>query len=742
MVPGKRKMFRSAFDHWFDFFDIGIRIEALRNSNLTKFWKEVRSFRQSKSSIPPLIKRPDGSLAQSPTESLNIWSSHLEKISKHDPLDQEFNAAGSFAISAKVKTMLSDNTPSVSPLLDSIPTSDEILLAMKTLKNTPPGVDKIYAFSCKNGISFLLEPLTILIQECWLNSSIPDYWKLGKAFYLFKKGDPLCVDNYRTITLQTTYYKLLDIIINNRLKIFLHDFKKISSLQAGYRPKRMSMDWSLILSELIARHANTRKPLYMCFFDAHKAFDRVWLDGLIHHLYEMGIRGPCLKILYSMYSNSKTTVDANGFLSEYVNIQTGVKQGGCSSPQLYLCFINSLIEKLKNSGFGYSVADTWLGTLLYCDDTVIIAETPEELQHMINIVAEHCNTWRCKMSVAKTVIFTTGCPYQSQQFHMNGSPLTEEPQVKHLGCTLSRNASPLPHCNTLISKLQSAIKGLMMIGLKSSEFTISTSVKLFNTIAIPSAIFGTEALPLTLAVINKLDILSRKFFRHALMCVRNMPNDVLYGELGLMSFKHYQNIRALQSFWRISNMPHTHLLPSVLASLPTHPNSFLSRIQNILTLYSITVSPTSLTKQNWTSLISNKIKIFCNTAWAQSIKKSTALTRFYNIHKQQPGPEPYLNSDGYASRLILKLRSGFSPLYACIGKYDDLKFEDRLCPLCQEEPEDTLHFLIRCSKLAPHRTFLPNEEKALTLLGFNTTDIDTDTLVELYKHRNIMLHSK
>ena len=133
------------------------------------------------------------------------------------------------------------------------------------------------------------------------------------------------------------------------------------------------------------------------------------------------------------------------------------------------------------------------------------------------------------MSPSKTSIITCNVPFGKSKFYMDGCLLKEETHIKHLGCFLSRNGSSKEHSKHLLNKLDSAIKGLIMIGLKSTEYSISTSVKLFNSIALPSALYGTETLPMNLSTIKSMDIKARRFFKHILICSRTIPNDILYG---------------------------------------------------------------------------------------------------------------------------------------------------------------------------------------------------------------------
>ena len=42
--------------------------------------------------------------------------------------------------------------------------------------------------------------------------------------------------------------------------------------------------------------------------------------------------------------------------------------------------------------------------LLYADDTVLMAETPEDLQKQLNIFHDYCLAWKLKVNIDKTKI--------------------------------------------------------------------------------------------------------------------------------------------------------------------------------------------------------------------------------------------------------------------------------------------------------------------------------------------------
>jgi hypothetical protein len=174
-----------------------------------------------------------------------------------------------------------------------------------------------------------------------------------------------------------------------RLKKFLNYTSYIHPNQAGYQKGKTSMDWLFILRECIFFHINLKLPLYICFFDVRKAFDHVWTDGLFSILSGIGIRGKFLRLLWLMYKNSYSSVLVNGLLTRFFRLFVGVKQGACSSPDLYVIFVNQLAIKLEKMNIGLSIYGIWLGLLLFCDDMVIMANSREEMEKMIQIIKDH-----------------------------------------------------------------------------------------------------------------------------------------------------------------------------------------------------------------------------------------------------------------------------------------------------------------------------------------------------------------
>ena len=83
--------------------------------------------------------------------------------------------------------------------------------------------------------------------------------------------------------------------------------------------------------------------MYACFMDAEKAFDKVWLNGLLYKQYNIGItNSKDFHLLHDMFSGMKSRVLAHNLLSDWIMIEQGTRQGSLLSPFMYSVYLNDL----------------------------------------------------------------------------------------------------------------------------------------------------------------------------------------------------------------------------------------------------------------------------------------------------------------------------------------------------------------------------------------------------------------
>ena len=102
-----------------------------------------------------------------------------------------------------------------------------------------------------------------------------------------------------------------------------------------------------------------------------------------------------MKLIFNMYENIKACVKLNNQLSKSFTSNIGVRQGDNLSPLLFAIFINDFEQFISTKYYGLEALDNLysevatndeiltllrLYVLLYADDTIIMAEGPNNLQ--------------------------------------------------------------------------------------------------------------------------------------------------------------------------------------------------------------------------------------------------------------------------------------------------------------------------------------------------------------------------
>ena len=126
----------------------------------------------------------------------------------------------------------------------------------------------------------------------------------------------------------------------------------------------------------------------MCFKDYSKAFDCVDHPTLWNIMKEIGISEHMIQVIRSPYSNQEAKVRTEYGDTDSFSIGKGVRQGCVLSPYLFNLYSEYIMRQahLEELDIGVRVGGRKIYIMRYADDTTLLAESKEELPHLVTSV--------------------------------------------------------------------------------------------------------------------------------------------------------------------------------------------------------------------------------------------------------------------------------------------------------------------------------------------------------------------
>ena len=105
--------------------------------------------------------------------------------------------------------------------------------------NGSAGPDGLFALFWKKAAAGVAFHLSIIFDNSFMSSSVPDEWRLATVIPVFKKGCPSNPNNYRPISLTCIPCKIImESIIKDHMLTFLNTNNLISANQHGFTPNK------------------------------------------------------------------------------------------------------------------------------------------------------------------------------------------------------------------------------------------------------------------------------------------------------------------------------------------------------------------------------------------------------------------------------------------------------------------------------------------------------------------------
>ena len=340
--------------------------------------------------------------------------------------------------------------------------------------------------------------------------------------------------------------------------------------------------------------------------------------------------------------------------------------------------------------------------LLYADDLVLISESPEELQEMLNVLDKWCKKWQISINCSKSKIVH----YRKQniektnfKFAIDGKPLEIVNRYKYLGIILDEHLDYNVTANVLAESGQRALGAIIAKYKKLHGLGYTSYTKLYNACVKPildygSGVWGSKQF-------GKIDTVQNRAIRVYLGVHAFAPNAAITADIGWTSSHIRRKIEMLRLWNRMVKLDNNRVTKQIFEwDYSLKRNNWCSKVRNILE--SIGMENAFLNKEcvNLNMAWSKLYEMCCNE-WVNNVQNYPKL-RTYVQYKSDVGLEPYVSKllSVRQRSVMARFRCGILPLEIEIRRYqtDQNRHRD-ICKICNKNVlEDELHFFFECDK--------------------------------------------
>ena len=663
------------------------------STSAKKFWKITKLVYGTKrvQSIPHLIV--GDRLITETAEKAEVFNQYFTEQCKLDPTQNDPLPDFTLLTDNKIETI--------------ILTSVEIFNILKHLNvSKAVGPDKISNRILKECAISLSEPLARLFNLSLAQGVFPSCWKIANVIPIFKKEIKNNASNYRPISLLSSLSKVLEKAVHYHLYTYLNDHSLLTVKNSGFKQKDSTVNQLLSIVHKLYSGLDNKENACLVFLDISKAFDRVWHEGLLFKLKQLGISGTLLKWLESYLALRKQRVILDGCCSDVSYVEAGVPQGSIFGPLLFLVYVNDLVTDLECDPH------------LFADDTSLLDIFTNPLTSSLKInrdlerIYKWGRLWRVKFNPIKTIfqIISNRKNVIYPDLIFDGVVIKRSIEHVHLGLTITSNLSWQRHINKAILK---ANKLLYVMNNIKTKLPRNALCALYKSMLLPvieycDVIFDNCTIRAALALEN----VQR---RAALACTgayKHTSNDRLLLELNWIPLRQRRTNHKLVILYKIIHGLAPSYLTAILPrprdagyrlrsfnnmSLPT-PSARLSCVRNSFLNSSI---------KSWNSLD----KIIRSSPSYFSFKSKLLKRSKSNSHFN---PILYSHFLGKAAVNHTRMRLGLSALNSQRYKYNMVPSPS--CERCGAPQEDPYHIFFVCPAYAvPRQTLTQDLNRILSV---------------------------
>ncbi len=612
--------------------------------------------------------------------------------------------------------------------MDSEISMNEVRKYVSKLKNKKAaGLDGIPYEMYKWGGEWMIRGLYKLFKKVWIEERVPSKWNESRVILLHKGGHKSKKElkNYRPIALADTVGKIFCGILNERMKEAVESMKVMGEEQNGFRVDRRGEDNMYVVKEMIEMMKRENKCGYMAFLDIEKAYDRVNRNVMLRVLKKIGVCEKIIKIIGSMYVNTRAKYMFGEIETEWVRSKRGVRQGCVLSPLLFGLYTEELAVRVRESGKGMQVGNERLSILLYADDVVIMSEDRRELQEILDVVTSYGNDFRVKFSAEKSQVIVVNGNEEDDGYmwQLGGMNIGRTNEYKYLGmkvdecgCEKTKNEK-MYKAQQWYGRLGSAIK------FRANKYEVVRGI--WKSMSVPSLMYGMEVMAWSVNELSKLENVQSKIGRMGLGANGYVGIEAVRGEMGWSTFAERFMKAVMLYKVRLERMDEERWARKVYKM--NHGRSKWEKMCvryvnkcDFNRMFTVRIDETQRPEwrmlsengvgnewsmQKWKIVVDGRVKEMGLRKWKNGINEKVTLAWYR--YKEKPKRE-CMYDGSYGSELLFKARTMSLEVNARTYRWSESGI--KTCEQCTSGEDETVkHVIVKCSKYEMERNVFINE---------------------------------
>ncbi|TKS65493.1 LINE-1 reverse transcriptase -like protein [Collichthys lucidus] len=470
--------------------------EAMENDFRTasrRFWTTIRRLRRGKQCTVNTVFSGGGVLLTSTRDVLGRWREYFEDL-----------------LNPTSTSSLEEAEPGDPVVVSPISGAEVAEVVKKLLGGKAPGVDEVRPEFLKALDVVGLSWLTRLCNIAWTSGAVPLDWQTGVVVPLFKKGDRRMCSNYRGITLLSLPGKVFSGVLERRVRKIVEP--RIQEEQCGFRPGRGTVDQLYTLSAVLEGAWEFAQPVYMCFVDLEKAFDRVPRGVLWGVLREYGVSDPLIRAIRSLYSRCQSLVRIAGSKSDLFPVRVGLRRGCPLSPVLFITFMDR-ISRRSQGVEGLRFGGLRIGSLLFADDLVLLASSERDLQLSLEQFAAECEAAGMRISTSKSEAMVLSRKRVECSLRVGDEILPQVEEFKYLGVLFTSEGRMEREIDRRIGAASAVMRTLHRSVVVKKELSRKAKLSIYQLIYVPTLTYGHELWVVTERTRSRIKAAEMSFLR-------------------------------------------------------------------------------------------------------------------------------------------------------------------------------------------------------------------------------------